>query len=105
MMKNVIIVFAITLSIMFFSISIHNLAAQNVTTNASNVTGNLTASNVTGNLTGFANQLTELSQKLSFAINETNRTTETENSSLNQSVNNSSNLEVKMLNKTGETTK
>ena len=73
MMKNVMIVFAITLSIMFFSISIHNLAAQNVTTNASNVTGNLT---------GFANQLTELSQKLSFAINEKNRTTETENSSL-----------------------
>lgn len=108
-MKKQIVVLGISLSILFLSISIHNLAAQNVTTNASNPAGNLSASNLsnaTGNLTVFANQtLDELGQKLITAFKDINMTLQSENSSLGQLEQNASDLGADMLNKTEEAAK
>jgi len=109
MMKKQIIVLGISLSILFLSLSINNLEAQNVTTNASKPAGNLSASNLsnaTGNLTVFANQtLAELGQKLLTAIKDINMTLKSENTSLSQLEQNTSDLGLDMLNKTEEAAK
>lgn len=94
---------------LFLGISIHNLEAQNVTSNASNAAGILPESNLsnaTGNLTVLANQtLDELGQKLSAAVKAMNITLPSESSPLGQLEQNASDQGVGMPNKTLEAAK
>jgi hypothetical protein len=125
-MKKQIIVIGISLSILFLSVSLDNLAAQNLTTNNSNAVGNLSVSanqtlgdlgqnlsvsanqtlgDLGQNLSVSANQtLGDLGQKLSAFVNAMNTTSQSENSSslLGQ---NSSDLGIDLLNMTDEAAK
>ena len=117
-MKREIIIFGIGLSILFLSVSIHNLAAQNVTpetsiagrnltvSNVSSAAGNLTVSNVSsaaGNLTVSANEtLAEFGQQLSNFVKDLNKTVQSGNSSPIQLGQNASDIGIQLQNDTAD---
>ena len=91
-MKIQIIVMALTLSISFLSIHMHELEAQNATNNASNIAPNLTES-ANETLSGFG-------QSLSAFIKGMNISIQSENSSIIETGKNASDTVPEMLNNT-----